>query len=93
MGIDHGGPHIAVPQQLLNGADIIIGLKQMTGKAVAEGMGRGPFGDLGFSDRLADCLLHMRFMQMISPVFLGFFHARQVSGRKNYCRPPIISHV
>jgi len=35
VGIDHGGPYIAVPQQLLNRTDIIIGLQQMTGPASA----------------------------------------------------------
>jgi hypothetical protein len=34
MLVDHGGPQIAVPQQLLNRADIIIRLKQVTGKTV-----------------------------------------------------------
>ena len=37
--VDHGGSQIAMPQQLLNRADIIIGLEQMAGKAVAECMG------------------------------------------------------
>ena len=39
VGIDHGGPDIRVSEQFLNRADIIIGLQEMGGKAVAEGMG------------------------------------------------------
>jgi len=38
VGIDHGGPDIRVSEQFLNSADIIIGLQEMGGKAVAEGM-------------------------------------------------------
>ncbi|SPD73060.1 hypothetical protein PITCH_A1670003 [uncultured Desulfobacterium sp.] len=45
---------------------IIICLEQMTGEAVTEGMGGGPFGDLGFSDRLADCLLQKVCQEFIS---------------------------
>jgi hypothetical protein len=38
MGIDHGGLHILMAQQLLHGADIIACFKQVSGKAMAEGM-------------------------------------------------------
>lgn len=35
VGVNHGCPYIAVPQQLLNRTNIIIGLQQMTGPASA----------------------------------------------------------
>ena len=39
VSIDHCGSDIAVPEQFLDRADIIICLEQVTGKAVPEGMG------------------------------------------------------
>jgi hypothetical protein len=39
VGIYHGGPDIRVSEQFLNSAYIIIGLQEVGGKAVAEGMG------------------------------------------------------
>jgi len=38
MGVDHRGPYIAVSQQPLYRADIIIGLQKVSDKAVAEGI-------------------------------------------------------
>lgn len=40
MGVDHGGSDITVSKKLLDGPDIVTGLKQMACKAVAKGMGR-----------------------------------------------------
>jgi len=37
--IDHGGFDIAVPQQFLDRANVVIGLQQVTGKAVAKSVG------------------------------------------------------
>jgi len=45
VGVNHGCPYIAVPQQLLNRTNIIIGLQQMTGKTMSKGMGGGAFRD------------------------------------------------
>jgi hypothetical protein len=38
MGIDHCGFDILVTEKFLNGVDIIACLKQVSGKAMAEGM-------------------------------------------------------
>ncbi len=74
MGINHCGSDIAVPQKLLNRADVVIGLQQMACKTVTKGMGCGPLIDFGFIDRALDGLLNMAFMEMVAPVFLGFRH-------------------
>ena len=71
MGIDHGGLEITMPQQLLNRSDIIIGLKQVTGKAVAKGMRRGPFGEFRSGDRFFDGLLKMRLVMVIPSEFVS----------------------
>jgi hypothetical protein len=66
MCVDHGGPHIAVTHELLDGADVVIGLQQMAGETVAKSMGRGPLGDLGSLHRTPDRLLHMTLMEVVS---------------------------
>ena len=45
MGVDHRGLNIAVPQQLLNGADIGSLLQQVRGERMAEGVAGGWFAD------------------------------------------------
>ena len=45
-GVDHGGSDTAVPQQLLNRANVVFGLQQMAGKTVVQRVGRGPLADL-----------------------------------------------
>ena len=36
MRVNQRCPHISVPRQFLNGADIVIGLEQVCGKGVSE---------------------------------------------------------
>ena len=43
VGVDHGGPYIAVAQEFLYRPYITIGLQQVTGKTVAECMRGGAF--------------------------------------------------
>jgi len=59
MGINHRRFQIAVPQQILNGANIIVRLQQVGCKAVPECMRRCLLGDL----RLIHCLFY-RFLQV-----------------------------
>lgn len=47
MGVDHGGPDIAVTEKCLDGTDVVISLKKMSGVAVAEGMGSDTLGESG----------------------------------------------
>lgn len=82
MGVDHGGPHIAVPHELLYGADIVVRLQQMAGETVPKGVGRGPLGDPGFLYCTPDRLLHMTLMEMISSQFLCLRDQGQRLGRE-----------
>ena len=43
MGVDHGSFEVLVPEQFLNGSDIIAVLKQMRGKRMTKG-GDGGWG-------------------------------------------------
>ena len=67
MGVDHGGSDIAVPQQFLNGPDVLVGSQQMAGKTVAKGMGGCSFQDFGCLDCPLDSFLYMGFTQMLPP--------------------------
>ena len=60
LGVDPSGPNVTVPQQLLDRPDIVIGLEQMTGEAMAEGVRYGPLGYPGLSYGLSDGLLRFR---------------------------------
>lgn len=66
MGIDHGGPHVAMAKQFLNGMYIVIILQQMAGITVAEGMGGSPFADFSLIHCSPDRFLYMGFVQMIT---------------------------
>jgi hypothetical protein len=57
MGVNHGGSHILVAQELLNRADIVTILKQMCGKRMTEGVTGGILGDLRFHDGLLHSFL------------------------------------
>ena len=52
MQVDHGGGQVPVAHEHLDSADIVTGLQQMGGKAVAEGMDAGTFPDSGFFSSL-----------------------------------------
>jgi hypothetical protein len=54
MGVDLGGLHVAVPHQLLHGPDVVTGLQQVGGKAVAQGMGRRRLAEAGGPHRLLE---------------------------------------
>jgi len=50
VGIDHGGPDILVPEEFLNGADIVSRLQKVRGKRVAKGMACRPLPESRLSD-------------------------------------------
>ncbi len=54
VGVDHRRPHVLVPQQFLNGPDVVPGLEQMGGKGVPQSMRGHALGDTRFPGRLLD---------------------------------------
>jgi hypothetical protein len=58
VGVDHGRLDVFMPEELLDGADIVAGDQQMGGEAVPEGMAADLFADTGGArgsvDGLAD---------------------------------------
>lgn len=44
MSVDHGGFDVFVPEEFLDGADVVASLEEVGGEAVAEGVGCDAFG-------------------------------------------------
>ena len=57
MGVDHGGGHIGVPEQLLNGADIGAALQQVGGEGMTKGMRADVLRQTGTAHRHLDGLI------------------------------------
>ena len=51
VSIDHRSPDVAVAEKCLNSADVVVGLKQVSGERVAKGMGRDTLGEPGPTHR------------------------------------------
>lgn len=75
--IDHGRSHVAVAEELLDGADVVAALQQVGGEGVAERMAGHPFVETG----LARCILHRPLQDALMEVMaslqaIGIFPAR-----------------
>ena len=57
VGIDHGGGHVVVPEQWLNGADVGAALPQVGGEGVPKGMGADLLRQTGTANRHLDGLI------------------------------------
>jgi hypothetical protein len=81
MGVNHGGAHIGVAKQFLNGADIVTGREQMGRKRMAKAMAGHRFGDLRSSYRDLDRPLDHGIIKMMS---FGPFATEKAEG-KRFC--------
>ena len=43
MGVDHGGLHVFMPKQFLDGADVVVVLEEVGGEGVTENVGGDVF--------------------------------------------------
>ena len=66
-------------KKFLNGPNIEIGFEQMAGIAVAKGVSRGSFCQLG--NGLFDSFLNMGFVKMVTPDF-----AASINKSQGFCR-------
>ncbi len=78
MCIDHSSFQTGMPQKLLNDSNIVIGLEEVRGEGMTEGMGLDPFRNLRFTDGIIKRLLKVRFMEMVTPAFSGLSYHRQI---------------
>jgi hypothetical protein len=77
MGVNHGGAHIAVAQQLLHGANIGACLQQVRGKAVAQSVHRGVFGNARLHQRSFESATHSLIKQVVAPLHASAWVDRQ----------------
>lgn len=54
MSVDHRGPYIAVAEERLDRAEVVVSLQEVRGEAVAEGMGGDTFRELRLSVIVVD---------------------------------------
>lgn len=80
VSIDHGGLYVLVTKQFLNGADVIAMLKKMSGKGMAEGMGRNMLVQFCKADGLFDGALKNTFVEVVAHDFPGFRIDRTLVG-------------
>ena len=53
--VDHGGGDIGMTEDVLEGADVGVGIEEVRCKAVPEGVAGNSFGDGGFAKGLLSC--------------------------------------
>jgi hypothetical protein len=67
LQVDHGRFDVAVPQQPLDGLEVVIGDEQMTCVGVTKRMWRNSLRNAGPSCRLFDGALNMGLVQVVAP--------------------------
>ena len=71
MGVDHGGADIPVPQEFLDGPDVISVLQQVGGKAVPEAVAGGMTGNTGGDGGSPDAALNDALVGMPPAALAG----------------------
>src|SRR5258708_1505109 len=66
VGVHHGRLHVLVPEQLLNGTDVVPCFQQVRGKGVSKGMTAHEFGNAGSLNRSLDGALNGLLMDVIA---------------------------
>src|ERR1700685_4403680 len=82
MGVNHGGCQIGVPQQFLDGTNVLPRLEKMRREAVAEGVTTGGLQDARFVNRSLDRPLHDLLVLMMSGRSAGVRIPAQLRRRK-----------
>jgi hypothetical protein len=80
--VDHRGPDVAVTQEVLDRSHVVVGLQEMAGKAVAQGMGAGSLAELSPGNGPFDGLLDVGLVQMVPSVLTGLGHIGQGLSRE-----------
>src|SRR6266542_3437395 len=69
--VDLRGAHVAVPEELLDGSDIVPVLAQMGREGVTQCVRRGPLRDPGTADRTFHYALEHGLVQVVPPPLVG----------------------
>ena len=76
-GVDYRGADVAVTQQLLDRAHIVVRPQQVARKAVPERVAGDPFGNLRHSNGFTQSLLQLGFVHVIAPPLILLRNKRQ----------------
>jgi len=71
VGVDHGGLDVFVPENLLDGSDVVAVHQEVGGKGVAEGVAADLLRDSGLVPCLVDRLADNRFVEMVAAGGVG----------------------
>ena len=69
--VDHGGGHVAVAEELLDGPDVVAGLEEVGREAMSQGVTGGVFGDTGGQDGRVERALKNRFVDVVASEMPG----------------------
>jgi hypothetical protein len=80
MEVNHGGGNIRVPEDVLHGADVGVGIEEMRCKAMTEGVAGDAFGDRGLFEGLFQLPLHGVLEKMVSGKASGLRMSAELGG-------------
>ena len=86
MGVDHGSLDTGVPQQLLEGADIVAVLQQVGGERVSESVACGTLLDSGTAHGHRDLARYRAFVQVKTPTVVRAWIFPMIDDGKMYCQ-------
>ena len=89
MGVDHGGTQIIMAQQLLDRADVLAPLQQVSCKGVSEGVATGLLGHPSLRQGSLHRLLNQARIQMVTALSAGFLVSPAVLLREDLLPGPI----
>ena len=70
--VDHGGGDVGVAEDVLEGADVGVGIEEMGGEAVPEDVAGDALGDVGFLGCFFELPLHGVFEEVVAGEFTRF---------------------
>ncbi len=82
VGVDHGGAHIFVTEEFLDGADVVAVLKKVGSEGMAEGVAGDAFGQAGLLGGLADGALQAGGVYVVAALLAGARVAGASGSRK-----------
>lgn len=80
--VDHGRGNIRVPEDVLEGADVGIGIEEMGREAVTEGVAGDAFGDRGLFESFLQLPLHGVLEKVVSGKASGLWMSAELGGGK-----------
>ena len=82
-----------MPQQFLNGANIVTAFEQMRGKGMAQSMGGGRLGDPCRQGGFFNIALHLFFLHMVATLAVAARVDRIIFSREHILPPPILGGI